>query len=94
MTDAWEGELTPQEKARIDAAWEKHKAAVPICGIPPKGWQCSRAAGHDGPCAARPSTAELQNVAQRMADILKIPFLAALACMDRGAEIERERKDG
>lgn len=30
--------------------------------------------------------------AQRMADILKIPFHAALACMDRGAEIEREAK--
>lgn len=29
------------------------------------------------------------SAAQRMADIWKIPFIAALACMDRGAEIER-----
>jgi hypothetical protein len=28
------------------------------CLVPPKGWWCSREAGHDGPCAARP-TAEL-----------------------------------
>ncbi len=25
-----------------------------ICTIPPVGWWCSRAPGHDGPCAARP----------------------------------------
>lgn len=24
------------------------------CTIPPKGWWCSREAGHEGPCAARP----------------------------------------
>lgn len=24
---------------------------VDICTIPPKGWRCTRAAGHDGPCA-------------------------------------------
>lgn len=24
------------------------------CKIPPKGWWCSRGAGHEGPCAARP----------------------------------------
>ncbi len=24
------------------------------CMLPPAGWTCSRAAGHDGPCAARP----------------------------------------
>jgi hypothetical protein len=23
------------------------------CTIPPKGWTCSREAGHEGPCAAR-----------------------------------------
>jgi len=22
------------------------------CNIPPKGWSCTRVAGHDGPCAA------------------------------------------
>lgn len=24
------------------------------CLVPPAGWTCSRPAGHDGPCAARP----------------------------------------
>ena len=26
------------------------------CNIPPKGWNCSREAGHWGPCAARSDT--------------------------------------
>ena len=25
------------------------------CTVPPEGWKCSRSAGHDGPCAARPA---------------------------------------
>lgn len=25
------------------------------CAIPPEGWWCSREAGHEGPCAARPT---------------------------------------
>lgn len=25
------------------------------CTVPPPGWKCSRAAGHEGPCAARPA---------------------------------------
>lgn len=25
------------------------------CEVPPEGWWCSRTAGHDGPCAARPN---------------------------------------
>jgi len=24
-----------------------------VCQLPPKGWWCSREAGHEGPCAAR-----------------------------------------
>lgn len=24
------------------------------CSLPPEGWTCSRGAGHEGPCAARP----------------------------------------
>jgi len=47
--------LSAEDQARIDAAWEKHKAADPVCRIPPEGWSCSRAAGHEGPCAASPS---------------------------------------
>lgn len=26
-----------------------------VCDLPPKGWYCTRAKGHDGPCAAIPS---------------------------------------
>lgn len=26
------------------------------CKVPPPGWSCSRGAGHDGPCAASPTT--------------------------------------
>lgn len=26
------------------------------CIIPPQGWVCTRGAGHDGPCAALPTT--------------------------------------
>jgi hypothetical protein len=29
---------------------------VPLCPLPPAGWHCTRAAGHDGPCAADPIT--------------------------------------
>lgn len=25
---------------------------VEICTVPPEGWHCTRAAGHEGPCAA------------------------------------------
>lgn len=49
--------LTPEDQARVDAAWEIHKAAQP-CAIPPEGWSCSRTAGHDGPCAATPKSSE------------------------------------
>lgn len=49
--EEWEGELTAEEQAMIDAAWEKHKAAGP-CDRPPAGWKCSRGYGHSGPCAA------------------------------------------
>lgn len=23
-----------------------------VCTVPPKGWRCTREAGHEGPCAA------------------------------------------
>jgi hypothetical protein len=31
------------------------KAAPASCDKPPAGWTCSRAQGHDGPCAAAPA---------------------------------------
>ncbi|MDQ1921291.1 hypothetical protein [Massilia pseudoviolaceinigra] len=44
----------------VDAASTAAKAAEPIvwtdanqiCQVPPAGWNCTRTAGHDGPCAA------------------------------------------
>lgn len=33
--------------------------ATQVCTVPPPGWRCTRASGHDGPCAAlRDSHAE------------------------------------
>ena len=29
---------------------------APSCARPPAGWYCTRAPGHDGPCAALPVT--------------------------------------
>lgn len=31
------------------------KGAVKECRTPPAGWRCSRAVGHEGPCAAIPT---------------------------------------
>lgn len=27
-----------------------------VCTLPPHGWRCSRAAGHEGPCATHPAS--------------------------------------
>lgn len=35
---------------------------VPVCTVPPAGWTCSRAPGHDGPCAARPNLPDYARV--------------------------------
>jgi hypothetical protein len=40
--------------ARWDAFFGKRAAS---CTIPPAGWHCTRAPGHDGPCAALPAPA-------------------------------------
>lgn len=52
-TREWDGPLTSEEQAMIDAAWEKHRDAQP-CLRPPQGWYCTRSPGHSGPCAALP----------------------------------------
>jgi hypothetical protein len=31
------------------------KLTKPECKVPPKGWKCTRGAGHEGPCAAVPN---------------------------------------
>lgn len=33
------------------------RAPTPACALPPPGWACTRAPGHDGPCAAVPPPA-------------------------------------
>lgn len=40
------------------------------CVVPPPGWRCSREAGHDGPCAARP-TAAISAQAKRMTEAFR-----------------------
>lgn len=43
------------------AGYEAAQADAKVCHLPPHGWRCTRAAGHDGPCAAvdSPEDAEL-----------------------------------
>lgn len=35
------------------AMGQPEKATCTMCTVPPAGWECSRVAGHEGPCAAR-----------------------------------------
>jgi hypothetical protein len=42
----------------IARSMEKVQAAHAVCTLPPPGWYCTRARGHDGPCAAHPATGE------------------------------------
>ena len=37
-------------------------ASAKPCAVPPKGWWCSRAAGHEGPCAARPTKGAIEEL--------------------------------
>lgn len=64
-----------------------------VCALPPTGWWCSRAAGHEGPCAARPV-----NPAQQICDQLHSRFAdepdflgmeAASLIQEFGAAIQR-----
>lgn len=36
--------------------WMPDFAPPPVCEVPPEGWACTRKPGHDGPCAAVPTT--------------------------------------
>lgn len=38
----------------IEGDYAKDFEHVDACSKPPTGWYCTRAAGHDGPCAAHP----------------------------------------
>lgn len=52
--------ITQREKELMDRGWQRHLASGPQCALPPKGWECTRVAGHTGPCAAQqiPNQAE------------------------------------
>jgi hypothetical protein len=50
---AMTGTATSQIMAAINSA--------AVCTVSPSGWQCTRAAGHDGPCAAIPADISAQN---------------------------------
>jgi transposase-like protein len=43
-----------QARSRFDRSME----AMKPCSIPPEGWYCTRKAGHEGPCAAKPRNKE------------------------------------
>lgn len=43
----------------VDWEMERYGQPFPIakrCNLPPEGWYCTRGIGHEGPCAARPTT--------------------------------------
>lgn len=51
----------------------------PACKVPPAGWVCSREAGHEGPCAARPESTLILHAAD--AEALGAEGIAALRAM-------------
>lgn len=52
--------------------------ALTDCGVPPAGWSCTRGAGHDGPCAARPAPGP------------DGPYRHRLVVEDHGQRVEKE----
>ncbi len=54
-----------------------------VCAIPAAGWSCSRAAGHDGPCAAIPTPGNLSlllaDCRQALFDAIKVDAGASVA---------------
>ena len=56
----------PQECVeRVDEDWP------PACKVPPPGWGCTRAPGHDGPCAAVPLCSHGRRMDERCAECQK-----------------------
>lgn len=50
------------------------------CTVPPRGWRCTRGAGHDGPCAAWPITAETLKATIASIDHSKCDEECSLGC--------------
>lgn len=44
----------------------------PACARPPAGNQCSRVAGHDGPCAATPTAGPMQGLASYLTQLATV----------------------
>lgn len=45
-------EVNAELAGRFETTIANHELTV--CNVPPGGWYCTRVAGHEGPCAARP----------------------------------------
>jgi hypothetical protein len=54
-------ELTDDDKRLVARGMERwRKGIAGECRLPPAGWHCTRAPGHEGPCAATPVAAQSQ----------------------------------
>jgi hypothetical protein len=59
----WGGNVAVPKDAETVRDWFGYEVPVeepvgvlsPECKLPPRGWYCTRGAGHDGPCAAWPT---------------------------------------
>lgn len=70
-----EPDLSEHDKALIERGWQRYSAAMPRCAKALPGWRCTRAADHDGPCAAEPSGVTPAHVAAE-------PLQAAASILD------------
>lgn len=58
---AADDDLTDDDKRLVARGMERwRKGIAGECRLPPVGWHCTRADGHDGPCAAHPVVAQSQ----------------------------------
>ena len=61
-----------------------------ICTVPPEGWHCTRAPGHDGPCAAIPDPIVGSG---RREDGSRVPIRKSFAdALWASAEAEKEKR--
>lgn len=49
---------------------------LPRCDIPPRGWRCTRASGHSGPCAAVPNASRAASFFRGLF-VLLLPLILA-----------------
>ena len=53
-----------------------HDEADDWCDVPPLGWRCTRAKGHEGPCAAVECPEDIEFVARGMDRLRETPNVA------------------